>query len=460
MANANANAFQVPANGNQQDAIRALITGVREIVRLLPNDAVNNDQRRQIGAHLDAQFQIIQAAGNQANRAGENRPLTPIPPVPAHGAVAHIRDIRLNQLPEYGGKNGSQEACLSWLEKIMDAARAANLNPQAAKDLLKAKATDLVHTSIAQMNRDGLTLTQIVATLEVQFAGVIPAIEAKTKCSRMEKDPKESVSTFALKLRKMANIAARDEPTPALRTAMENELTGTNLRRALPPSVRKDLEDREAARRDDGKPDWTLNELIVQAELMDSRRQDRIAQINERRGNRPQQHKSRDAIRQVEEEPEISDDEDDQFYPDLESSNDDDECDEDVVALIKIVKEAEKKGYKGKQAGKYIKGAVGKTFKNRAPFQPYVPAGPPKLLREVRVNRQALPRLANVDKDQCLQCGIRTNPVHKVKEPGCPLRDKELTDRPCVKCGHGLHQADDCVVAFQGKFKADTPKNS
>ena len=161
MANANADAFQVPANGNQQDAIRALITGVREIVRLLPNDAVNNAQRQQIGAHLDAQFHIIQAAGNQANRAGENRPLTPIPPVPAQGAVAHIRDIRLNQLPEYGGKNGSQEACLSWLEKIMDAARAANLNPQAAKDLLKAKATDLVHTSIAQMDRDGLTLTQI-----------------------------------------------------------------------------------------------------------------------------------------------------------------------------------------------------------------------------------------------------------------------------------------------------------
>ena len=155
----------------------------------------------------------------------------------------------------------------------------------------------------------------------MQFAGVIPAGEAKTKCARMEKDPKESVSTFALKLRKMANIASRDEPTAAQRTAMEVELTSTNLRRALQPSVKKDLEGREAARRDDGKPDWTLNDLIVQAELMDNRRQERIAQMQERRNGKAHHNKHHDTVRQIEEGHKISDDEG-EYYQALENNLD------------------------------------------------------------------------------------------------------------------------------------------
>ena len=450
--------FAIPQGASQQQTIEALISGIRELVRTTPDGQLTPEQRAAVDGHLQAQAGVLQAAGQQAGRTVANRPLTPLP---VFGQTANINGIRLNQLPEYGGpKDNSPEACLSWLEKIMDSAQANTLTEEATKDLLKAKATGLVYTSIAQMIRDQLALTIIVATLEVQFAGVIPASEAKTKCGRMEKDPKESVSTFALKLRKMAHIAARDEPTAVERTAMERELTATNLRRALPPSVKKDLEDREASRRDDGKPEWSLNDLIVQAELIDSRRQDRIAQMQEKRNTRytPQYKPTRDHVRQVEEDVEAVEYGMEDLHPDTDPLDQEDD-DEDAVAMIHAVREAERRGLKGPQASRYVRAVVDRKFRDRAPFQVYRPTGPPKLLKEVQVNRRDLPQLANVDREQCLQCGRKTDPIHKAKDLDCPLRGKEMTDRPCVKCGHGLHQADDCVVAFQTPYKSDPAKN-
>jgi hypothetical protein len=36
----------------------------------------------------------------------------------------------------------------------------------------------------------------------------------------------------------------------------------------------------------------------------------------------------------------------------------------------------------------------------------------------------------------------------------CALKDKALVDRPCAKCGQGLHSADDCPKVFQGGYTA------
>jgi hypothetical protein len=35
----------------------------------------------------------------------------------------------------------------------------------------------------------------------------------------------------------------------------------------------------------------------------------------------------------------------------------------------------------------------------------------------------------------------------------CALRNRPLVDRPCVKCGKGLHSADDCLRGFSSQFK-------
>ena len=72
-------------------------------------------------------------------------------------------------------------------------------------------------------------------------------------------------------------------------------------------------------------------------------------------------------------------------------------------------------------------------------------------------NRQEYPRkpigelldLANIERGCCLQCGQRG---HMLKHDACALRDKPLTDRPCVKCGTGLHAADDCLKVYQKQY--------
>jgi hypothetical protein len=41
-----------------------------------------------------------------------------------------------------------------------------------------------------------------------------------------------------------------------------------------------------------------------------------------------------------------------------------------------------------------------------------------------------------------------------MKNMACALKDKPLTDRACVKCGKGLHAADDCPKVFQQGYQS------
>jgi len=59
--------------------------------------------------------------------------------------------------------------------------------------------------------------------------------------------------------------------------------------------------------------------------------------------------------------------------------------------------------------------------------------------------------LANCTRGQCLQCGYDD---HMMKNMACALKDKPLTDRACVKCGKGLHAADDCPKVFQQGYQS------
>ena len=86
-----------------------------------------------------------------------------------------------------------------------------------------------------------------------------------------------------------------------------------------------------------------------------------------------------------------------------------------------------------------------------------VPRGPPERL-DTTVPRTTydLLDLAKVPKGSCIQCGYEGHYMHQDK---CALRDKPLVDRPCVKCGKGLHSADDCLRVFQRQFVAPGQPN-
>ena len=64
-------------------------------------------------------------------------------------------------------------------------------------------------------------------------------------------------------------------------------------------------------------------------------------------------------------------------------------------------------------------------------------------------------RLANIVKGSCIQCGLKG---HYMNSDSCALKDKILMDRACVKCGHGLHSADDCHEVNQRQYVSQTPQ--
>ena len=64
-------------------------------------------------------------------------------------------------------------------------------------------------------------------------------------------------------------------------------------------------------------------------------------------------------------------------------------------------------------------------------------------------------KLANIVKGSCIQCGLEG---HYMSTDSCALKGKTLMDRACVKCGHGLHSADDCHEVNQRQYVSQTPQ--
>jgi hypothetical protein len=111
------------------------------------------------------------------------------------------------------------------------------------------------------------------------------------------------------------------------------------------------------------------------------------------------------------------------------------------------------------QKGKYPYGAraVGQGTGN-AMADPYPRQGPPnKLDTLVKRTINELLTLANVPRGHCVQCKKQGHYLHQIE---CALKDKLLNDRPCVKCGQGLHSADDCQKVFQREYVANQPNNT
>ena len=82
-------------------------------------------------------------------------------------------------------------------------------------------------------------------------------------------------------------------------------------------------------------------------------------------------------------------------------------------------------------------------------------AGPPdKLPIGHGKGTMELLNLAHCQRGQCIKCGVEG---HYMNQDTCALRGKDVMDRPCIKCGQGLHAADDCVKVYQQRYVAPQP---
>ena len=81
--------------------------------------------------------------------------------------------------------------------------------------------------------------------------------------------------------------------------------------------------------------------------------------------------------------------------------------------------------------------------------------GPPNRLSDDPTRRTIyeLISLAKIVKGSCIQCGLEG---HYLSSDSCALKGKTLMDRACVKCGKGLHSADDCPKVYQRQLVSQT----
>ena len=70
--------------------------------------------------------------------------------------------------------------------------------------------------------------------------------------------------------------------------------------------------------------------------------------------------------------------------------------------------------------------------------------GPPSKLNDRQRITMDLLKSANVQKGECVLCGL---PGHIKGNVSCPMRGKKMVTRACTRCGKGLHDGSDCIAA-------------
>ena len=419
---------------------------------------------------------VLEASNTSQARERATRELQPITRLPPedepYGAHANIAAIRMNNVPLFSGTDKDTLDVVRWLSRILTLAQGNALSFEATVLLLIQGSSGGAADYIEQMRDEGKTLHQIVQQLEMRYGNLCTPEEARTKCNSMPRREGEGLSEFIDRLRQMARMACRLVVHDGDRRAAMDILVENNIRRGLPTSVRNALEERVVNRSRMGLPALTAREVEKECLDLERRREERRVKTSEP----PRAKKHARLVHQAQQvyEPEVDSTDDS-----ASSADEIDIEDEGTYHLICEIKQQEKKYAARGQAidprqiyrkavRKYNERFPPSKFQRRPPPGNYgarqagvvTPAGngaqpapgpPNNLDTKVRRTIAELLALANCTRGHCIQCGAEGHYMHN---EACALRDKPLMDRPCVKCGTGLHSADCCPKVFQQQYTA------
>ena len=414
--------------------------------------------------------QILEASKiSQARESAtrELRPLTRLPALP-WGNTHNIANIRMHSVPSFTGTSSDTLDVVRWISRITNLAEANTLSFASAINLMIQGSSGDAADYIEQLKGEGKNLSQIVQLLEMRFGDLCTPEEARVKTNNMARLQDESLSKFIARLRAMANMACRMEDTDATRREAVELLIEGNIRRVLPTSVRNALGERVITRSSMGLPAFTAREIEKECLDLERRRDERKPQITGPVATK--QHRAQINRLAVVQATDSSDES-------PNSSADEVDCEDGATyQFVNLIKQVQHRfAQKGKFAEPqkvYRKALVKFNGKYPAKHQGYQPYGarqvgqggnaagyPPLYQQGPPNNMEGQPRktilellsLANIQKGSCIQCGVTG---HYMKNDQCALRDKALVDKACVKCGKGLHQADDCPIVFQRQYVA------
>jgi hypothetical protein len=440
-----------------------------QILRILRTAQINDPQAvADIDNLADYIRPIVAASDATRDRERISTELQPLTVVPVNwGDQDRIANIRLYNVPNFTGTSSDTIDIVSWLDRVFSLGTSHRLTAVAVVNLMIMAATGSAADYIRQMRDEHKTPHQIVQALELRYGDLCLPEEAMSRCNNLQRKEKEKLADFIDRLRKMAKMAYRNIPAEGRRMELTDSLIKSNIRRALPLSLRKSLDDRMRIHLSMGKPEMTCREVEKECIELERARDERREEAQRSVKAQPQQN-SKKFVRQAQINSVM---EDSDFTEDEETSTEfsEDEVDEEAIHWVNRMEQAKRyyanKGRKltpqqlrAKVTQRYNKDRG--RYQRRPPPGPKAAAaaaqvqdwkGPPERLgSERRKNILELLNLANVNRGECIQCGT---PGHMLGKDECALRNRPLTDRPCAKCGKGLHSADDCLRGFSSQFR-------
>lgn len=469
--------------------------------------AANEAERQRLAANLRNALDAARAFKDRESNTRQLQPMTPIPEAD-YGAVNNLANIRMNQMSQFSGDSRDPREVGRWLTKMLRSAQSFQLTLAATVNLLAHCSTGSAADFIERLQEEGRTLGEIIRSLELRYGDLVTPEEALAKANTLERRRDEPLANWIDRLRYLGRMSKRHIANAAERLEAVNLIVMDNIRRVLPDSVRREVEERAFQRARNGLPPLTCAELEKECMELEHRRADRkgqavFAKVNSVQGHHRKGHGSQKKwINQIHSagssistrSTAVNLGTDGAMSPLTESADESSDQEQDDVevndpGMVALVNEANYVQNKylahGRQLApdKVIEKAIHRynhKYQNgpakaqgRGPNQRSVGkgqarqpmgavrqaagqvgapmAGPPNKLNNPRLSIRDLLAKGNCTVGDCIKCG---HTGHVMSSDACALRGKPLMDRACSRCNKGLHSVDVCLLTFQQPAQA------
>lgn len=368
-----------------------------------------------------------------------------------------LENIKYSHITKFTGEESDINLVYLWLNAVVDLAEANELSFAAATHLLSNTASKCAAVTIADCRAEGMDFPMIVHELEVRYGSLMTPREALRKLTTISRPPGQAIDRFVNDLKRFAKLAVRQETDEGVRRTRYTELVKGAIIRTATRWTRKAIELKEGAIFAAHAREMTITEMEVEIRKAESEAAEYNAQQNKSTSGKPQYKGYRGRAQAVALSSAVSESEDEpeeeqlQAAAVVETSGDpyldymvQQVMDKKKVARGKGRQPASKEKVFASAARRFNKQFASPDAANVAEVEHRQQRGPPLRTTERGKAIEELLALANVSHGECILCGMKG---HIKSHHSCPLRGKRITDRPCIQCGRGLHDASDCILS-------------
>jgi len=384
---------------------------------------------------IRTQARISRLAAEASVQQGEAERLPiSITRLPTPWGANAFNPMHIRKATEFTGKSADKFEVFRWLSSCAMIARANGYSRAAFASVVTQTATEDARDKVMECVDEGMTADQMVQCLEVMYGNTMSPMQALTRVGLHQRRPGQSILSFNQEVKTMGLMAVRNMANRDEANAKVADIVKQNMLRVIHPLVQKEVSAAMSAHLLSSRRPMTNMEL----EALITRTEDQREELKKALLRQKEFHKVHSA----------------QFLPE-----EDFDIEEDSFLVNAAMEKKERDRHKGRQVSGpgAARAAIRKHNKMLDVKKAAAAAeGPPGRLAERGQTISELLKLANVVRGECLQCGL---PGHIKESNKCALRGRHLTDKPCLICGKGLHDASDCTKLNAAAAVEDSEDN-